>query len=142
MRHLLLVLMIALLPLRGWMGDAMATSMAAAQLQQQQVATKIIAAHAHEMAAEGHFDHETTAPEAAQAVQAAHDCAGDAADETSHVAGAHCETCAACQACHTVALSHTAPGLNPVVNALTLPHAAADQFASAEAALRQKPPIS
>jgi hypothetical protein len=139
MRHLLLVLMIALLPLRGWMGDAMATSMAAGQLQQQQVATKNIATHVHETAAEGHFDHETTASEA---LQAAHDCAGDAADETSHVAGAHCETCAACQACHTVALSHTAPGLNPVVNALTLPHAAADQFASAEAALRQKPPIS
>ena len=139
MRHLLLVLMIALLPLRGWMGDAMATSMAAGQLQQQQVAAKMIATHTHEAGAEGHFGHEAAAPEA---VQAAHDCAGDAADESSHAAGAHCESCAACQACHAVALSHSAPDLNPVFNTPTLPHAAADQFASAEAALRQKPPIT
>ena len=138
MRHLLLVLMIALLPLRGWVGDAMATSMAAGQLQQQ-VATKIIATHAHQSGAQDHFDHETAAPEAVQAV---HDCASDAADETSHAAGTHCESCAACQACHTVALSQTAADVNTVFNALTRPHAAADQFASAEAALRQKPPIS
>lgn len=145
MRFLLFALMIALLPLRGWIGDAMATEMALAQVQHPQLATKTIASHTHETGAEAHFHHEAAAPEAAdavQAMQAVHDCAGHAADDASHVADAHCESCAACQACHAVALSHAAPDVNPVFNALTRPHAAADQFASADAALRQKPPIS
>ncbi|UUZ63211.1 hypothetical protein LP417_26705 [Polaromonas sp. P1-6] len=141
MRHLLLVLMIALLPLRGWVGDAMATSMTAGQLQQQ-VATKIIATHAHQSAAQDHFNHETAAPEAVHAVAAVPDCTVDASDDTSHAAGTHCESCAACQACHTVALSPTAADVNAVFNLRTLPRAAVAQFASAEAALGQKPPIS
>ncbi|MGH6638245.1 MAG: hypothetical protein ACREBY_06520 [Polaromonas sp.] len=145
MRFLLFALMIALLPLRGWFGDAMATEMALAQLQHQQPATKIIANHAHKPGAEAHFDHEPAASKAAdavQAVQVAHDCTGQPAGDASHAADAHCESCSACQACHTVALSPAAAKLNPVFSALTLPRAAAAQFASAEAALGQKPPIS
>jgi hypothetical protein len=142
MRHLLLVLMIALLPVRGWIGDAMATGMAAGHLQHQQAATEFIAVHPHESVASDHFDHVMPAPEAMHA-QAAPDCAGH---QVSHgneqAADAHCDSCAACQACHTVALSPAAAGLNPVFQALTLPRPAPDQFASADAALGQKPPIS
>ena len=139
MRHLLLILMIALLPLRGWAGDAMATGMAAgqlAQVHQRQIATKSIATHAHAASATAHFDHEAAELDARLTVA---DCAGHGADDTD---ASHCDTCSACQACHTVALADSAPSVPPTFQAFSLPHTAADQFASADAALRQKPPIS
>ena len=140
MRHLLLILMIALLPLRGWAGDAMATGMAAgqvAQLLQRQIATESIAAKAHAVSVTANFDHETTVPDAVPTMA---DCAGHGGED---VDASHCDTCSACQACHTVALSHSAAiALSTVFQAFSLPHSAADQFASADAALRQKPPIS
>lgn len=126
MRHLLFVFLIALLPLRGWVGDAMATQMAAGQLQHQQVQT-MDSAHA------GH---------PAKAASALHDCADQSDDDSTQTADGHCETCAACQACHTVALSLAAPGAMPVLSAPGLPNPAADLFASADTALRKKPPIS
>lgn len=143
MRVLLLALMIALLPVRGWIGDAMATGMAtgmaAGQLQHPPEAAKSIASHAHETGMQAHFDHEAVAPAAAQAVT---DCASHASDGTSHTADTHCGSCSVCQACQTVALSTMAPDLTPVVHRFTRPRAVAPQFASAEAALGQKPPIS
>jgi len=151
MRHLLLALLIAVLPLRGWVGDAMATQMAAGQIQhsqsqqhgqqhgQQHSATKMIAEHQDDTLAAAHFDHE----EAAAAPQAAGpDCAGHGAGENTHGADGHCESCAACQACNAVALSLTVPDRGPVLIPLALSLSAADSFASADAALRQKPPIS
>jgi hypothetical protein len=147
MRHLLLAFLIALLPLRGWVGDAMATQMAAGQIQhsqsqehgQQHGATKTIAEQQDDTLAAAHFDHE----EAAQAQPAAEpDCAGHSMGESTHAADGHCESCAACQACHTVALSLTGPDLSPAFRSLALPHPAADHFASADAALHHKPPIS
>lgn len=145
MRHLLLALMIALLPLRGWVGDAMATQMAAAHVQHGQLvsaehsATKTIAASAHHMGAEGHSGHEETSPEATMAM---HDCAGHTTDSGTPANDAGCESCAACQACHTVALSLAAPDHSPVFKGRSLLRPASDQFASADAALGQKPPIS
>jgi hypothetical protein len=150
MRHLLLALLIALLPLRGWVGDAMATQMAAGQIQhsqsqqrgQQHDAIKMIAYYQDDILAAAHFDHE----EAAEALPAAEpDCAGHSTGESTHAADGHCESCAACQACqacNAVALSLTGPDLSPVFISLVLPLPAADHFASADAALRQKPPIS
>jgi hypothetical protein len=146
MRHLLLALLIALLPLRGWVGDAMATQMAAGQLQHPSAQAEVQAAHSHEEEvatemARAHIGHHGEA--AAQASQTLHDCAEQTADNNGgHSSDGHCETCAACQACHTVALSPAAPGLPAVFSAPTLPLPAADQFASADAALGQKPPIS
>jgi hypothetical protein len=144
MRHLLLALLIALLPLRGWVGDAMATQMAAGQLQHPSMQAEIQPAHSHsheEEVATAHTGHHEEA--AAQAPQTLHDCAEQTADNSgTHSSDGHCGTCAACQACHTVALSPTAPGLVAVFSAPTLPRPAADQFASADAALGQKPPIS
>ena len=133
MRRLLLILMIALLPLRGWAGDAMATGMAAGQIAQLQVATKSIATHAHPAGAKADFYHQ---------MAALPDCAGHDAGDGDHAGDSHCNTCSACQACHTVALTHSAPDVAPVSHAFALPYSAADQFASADAALRQKPPIS
>lgn len=149
MRHLLLALMIVLLPLRGWMGDAMATGMAtgtvAATSQHRQAATEMVAGHAHAMGSADHFEHQTASQEP---VQALHDCAGHASDQSSHAADSHdnrdghCDSCQACQACHTVALSRTAVILETAFSDPGLPHAAAAQFTSAQAALGQKPPIS
>ena len=140
MRHLLLILMIALLPLRGWAGDAMATGMAAGQvqqMQQRQHATEIIATYAHPESVTAHFYHGPAAPDTGLTGA---DCAGHGGED---VDASHCDTCSACQACHTVALSHSAAiALSTVFQAFSLPHSAADQFASADAALRQKPPIS
>ena len=139
MRHLFLIFLMALLPLRGWVSDAMATGMAAGQVQQMQIAIKIIATNAHAASEEADFEHEISVPEAAQTLA---DCAGHGSEENAHAGNSHCDSCSACQACHTVALSHSAPILSSVFHAFALPHAAADQFASAETALRQKPPIS
>lgn len=139
MRRLLLILMIALLPLRGWAGDAMATGMAAgqmAQMQQTHVATENIAAHAHAASEKAHFDYDIAAPHTGPM---AADCAGHGADDGD---ASHCDTCSACQACHAVALAHSGHKVPSTFQAFALPHSAADQFASADAALRQKPPIS
>jgi hypothetical protein len=145
MRHLLLALMIALLPLRGWVGDAMATQMAAAHVQHRQLvsteqsATKTIAASAYHIGSEGHSAHEEMSPEATLPM---HDCAGQTTDSSIPADDTGCESCAACQACHTVALSPAVPGHSPVFEARSLPRPASDQFASADAVLGQKPPIS
>lgn len=142
MRLLLLALMIVLLPLRGWMGDAMATEMVLAQLQPAQSTAKIMASHAHGTSAGAPFYHEAGALEAVQEGPVAHDCAEPASADAFHAEHAYCQSCAACQVCHTLAMSAVAADLNTLVSAHTLPHAASAPFASAEAALDQKPPIS
>ena len=151
MRVFLFALMIALLPLRGFAGDVMATEMAiqlAAQHSQQNEvrdhhadATKNVATHADHSGASGHLDshHETAA--AQNAATTANACAGHVAAEQCHSSDNH-GSCQACQACHTVALSLAFNPVQPVFASSMLPHLAAAQFASAETALGQKPPIS
>lgn len=140
MRHLFLIIMIALLPLRGWVGDAMATGMAVTQLQyQSQTATNIIATHAHTAGGKARFNLETVV---AQAARTAADCSGHASGGEPHAADRHCESCSVCQACHTVALSLTGTDVTGVLNQSILPIAAGAQFASAETALGEKTPIS
>ena len=151
MRIFLFALMIALLPLRGFAGDVMATEMAiqlAAQHSQQNEvrdhhadASKNVAPNADHSGASGHFDshHETAA--AQEAATTANACAGHFATEQCHSSDSH-GSCQACQACHTVALSLAFNPVQPVFASSMLPHLAAAQFASAEAALGQKPPIS
>ena len=162
MRHLMLVLMILLLPLRGWAGDVMSTGMAALQLSGLQAshqisplfATENIASHAHDTGAAAHF-HSKNADipasgdlEPVAEAKASHPCGdkqtsahdGDQAD--SNVGNADCATCPSCQACHTVALSLTAGKATASFNAVAQPAASAQKFASAHAALSQKPPIS
>jgi len=140
MRHFFLILMIALLPLRGWVSDAMATDMAAAGAQQtQQVTAKSMAAALHESAEEATLHLQTAMT---QAAPAAADCADHALGGEAHAPDAHCDSCSACQACHTVALSPEAAAVAVIFDLRTLPRAAVAQFASAEAAPGQKPPIS
>ena len=123
MRFLLVILLIALTPLRSWAGDAMAIRMAAGTQ------------------GTGHT-------EVAKATSAREDCAGGHhnAAPTQTSAGQesqdHCANCAFCQACFTVALTGLPAVLAPLVPHNSPPWAGLKFFASAEVALGQKPPIS
>jgi hypothetical protein len=151
MRHLILALMIALLPLRGWVGDAMATQMAAHALQktaveaasdhhpQETYATQIVAAHAHETWAKRTFDHQDTAT---QGTVMPPDCLEHTAPTGTDHSDSGCADCAFCQVCHTVALTSSEPNLTSSAHPSALAQREAAPFASAEAALGQKPPIS
>ena len=147
MRFLVLALMIALLPLRGWAGEVMATEMASTQVvrakAQAESATELVASDAKIHWTTGTFEGKKTVFEASHTkTSAIGDCEGHAkVDEAASVA-AHCDSCPACQACHTVALSAAAADLNLTFSSRTLLRPAAAHFASATAALGQKPPIS
>lgn len=163
MHRIALILMILLLPLRGWAGDLMATSMAAGQLtvllQAAQktsaplAATENIATHAHETGATTHFQSKNadsdalSAPEPLAKAQTMHDCGDNmqTAADPDHENGNNimdCGSCPSCQACHTVALSLSAEKSIAILNPAAQPDAVAQTFASADAALSQKPPIS
>ncbi|MBK5206847.1 MAG: hypothetical protein JJD98_16030 [Polaromonas sp.] len=143
MRLLLFAFMIAVLPLRGWMGDAMASEMLRASLRPAQSTTKIIAANAHETGAGSHLGDEAGASEATQEMAPAHDCAGQTPEDACPAENAYCASCAAaCQVGQTLALAPVVADLNAVFSAYPLPRAASKAFASADVASGQKPPIS
>lgn len=114
--------MIVLLPLRGWVGDAMAMEM------------------------------EMMAPATAQAEPASDmhtdmammdDCPGHAAaHDGAQAKTVDCNTCTVCQICHAVALTPSVPYLAPAPLPASRPPAVAPHFASAERAPGFKPPIS
>jgi hypothetical protein len=137
MRHLLLALLIALVPIRGWVGDVMATGMASSRVAQPEFAIEMGAVHAHGARAEGHFGHET----AAQSADAMPDCAGHG-DAPAVASPFSCDSCDSCQACHTLALSPPLTSAAPLLTAPAPPHSAVARFASADMAPGQKPPIS
>nr|WP_315225448.1 hypothetical protein [uncultured Albidiferax sp.] len=132
MRRLVLILMLVLLPLRGWVGEAMAMDMMATQAG----ATQTVAAHAHGISAESTFDAEMQAD--------CHEATGAEPSDstTSTSSGTHCGTCPLCQMCHSVA----APAPFSILPTPWLPHAQPTtgpaRFASAPAAFALKPPIS
>jgi hypothetical protein len=148
MRFFVLALLMVLLPLRGWTGDAMATDMAVSAAAQQMHQTTNAAAkadsHQGHQSREGHSNHadhetltEVTASTAGCLIHA--DC--DQTHHAGHSAG-DCESCSACQACHNVPLLVDSDELKQRLNSLWTPTEAVDPFASADAAHDQKPPIS
>lgn len=143
MRPLFFALMITLLLLRGWVGDAMANSMALAPLQPSHPASELrqLAAKTAATAAV-HTADEAAHPTAhAAAPEAAPDCAGHAT-ANDDAASTHCQSCNACQACHSVALIPAIANTGAAFNTRVQPPAQAARFASADAASGQKPPIS
>ncbi len=130
MRRWFILLMIALLPLRGWIGEAMAGEM----LAQRTAEAATHAAHMHEGHASQHEAHAS-----------AHDCMekhAAVADEPTGATHGDCPTCAACQVCSSVALGIDLPAAvaAPIAHA---PPASRDiHFASAEPARAVEPPIS
>lgn len=129
MRRLFLVLLIALLPIRGWVGDAMAGQM----IGQHLAATSIAAVAVDEQTASlpGHDG-----------------CAGHAgatqapAEAPSTDINADCGTCTSCQVCHSVVIAPPSvdSGISPVQHRVAAQSGM--RFASAEPARGFKPPIS
>ncbi|MDP3171916.1 MAG: hypothetical protein Q8M91_16415 [Polaromonas sp.] len=125
MRYLLFALMIALLPLRGWVGNAMAVDMASQQTLQAHAQTQ----------AEG---------KASPAMP--DDCpmhAGATAETaTDPLSAGHCNDCDTCELCLALA-SFTWPS---GAKASFMPGgglpSAGHPFSSAEGSTRLKPPIS
>ena len=123
MRHWILALMIALLPIRSWMGDAMAVAMLASP------------AHAmdHAASATDHAMHTDHAMDREHARTGAHADMQDSGSEHTHKS---------CEVCNGPAMALSipvAPILAPQHGVLVPP---AERFASSEPHRGTKPPIS
>lgn len=119
MRRWFVLLMIVLLPVRGWAGDFMGIQMALAG------ATPV----AHEMPAD--------CPMHASADMGAHHGGGD--DKADDGPGSNCTSC---QLCTPVAQSPAAPQLLTHAPARSAPASARSEFVSASLAPAVEPPIS
>jgi hypothetical protein len=139
MRRWLFLLLIVLLPLRGWVGEAMA-----GQMLQQATA----GAHAHAMAQASQHAHapamhgDTAAPHAMAAGCCDDDSAHAPAQAAPSHAGGDCGTCASCQVCSAVALAPPQAAVAPAGFTHPPPPAPERRYASAERALAFKPPRS
>lgn len=139
MRRLLLALMIVLLPLRGWVGDAMAMEVTQPGL----IDSISIASMHHSTLVSNHFGQKT----AADLVRGVGSHCEDLAAVDATAAGADGAapahgTCGACSVCHAVALQlwTVVPAGIPSVS--PPPAMMAESFASAETRPARKPPIS
>jgi hypothetical protein len=132
MRRLVLILMLVLLPLRGWVGEAMAMDM----LAQHAGAMQNIATPAYEISASGTFDAEIQA-DCHRAEEAPHSDA-----HASDSGTPHCGTCPLCQMCHNVAAPAPWVIAAPLWLAHAQPASGPARYASAPAAFALKPPIS
>lgn len=135
MRVFMVALMIALLPLRGWLGDAMAA-------QELRSAAQHETAHAvawTESAPDASVHANCHEMGAAAAVSAGNDLSASPADAgTSDDA----QRCSACQLCHSTVLATTSPFLVTQRLPLAPPVSAALHFASAEPVRGFNPPIA
>lgn len=134
MRRWFFVLLILLLPLRGWVGDAMAMQMA------------LPGPHAPATGAMQHGDgdsgpahtHTNSVASAAAGDCGAHTAGQGTSDEMD---ATHCVACAMCQSCHTVAVLLSPDALTATQTSPASPAATMHVFASADRALLLKPPI-
>ena len=128
MRRWLLVFLVLLLPLRGWVGEAMA-----GQMQEQRLAVAMAqqehgAGHEHH-AGGHHADVEAAA------------MPGDAHHEAATSADGHgCGTCASCQACSSFALSPSLPVIPAAGFSQPLPQSPQRAYTSVAPDLAFKPP--
>lgn len=128
MRLLFVALMIALLPLRGWVGDAMAMTPASHAMPASHPG-HTPEAHADLADCHGHAD----MAHAEHSNPDAHD---------AHAASSDCGSCSACQICHSVAMTPMLPVFAADVLPASAPQSAIRELASAERAPGYKPPIS
>lgn len=147
MRHLVLALMIALLPLRGWAGDVMATQMAVSAVSIEAISIEAIAIEkrapdARETGGKAFFIHHKQMVELSDVATVCHEQLGGHPDTAPASNSEHCTTCPACQVCHTVALSPSSLDVTISFASPQLAQTSASTFTSADAALGQKPPIS
>ena len=135
MARLLLVLLIALLPLRGWASESMATPMVTGGIAGLSAPSHAGHARAPEV---GH--HATTALHPDASPCAGHGASVDAGDRVT--VQADCGHCAFCQSCHSPALAvgiDAPPRLHPVS---PRPAAEPAAFSSVAPVPRLRPPIA
>ncbi len=133
MRRLFFILMIALLPLRGWAGEAMATQMAIHAAQNN--AKNLIVNNSINTLSTAISSFKTPDCEIhASAPAEKANAATDVTEDSSH-------TCTHCQACHAVGITNLALNRASYSAVNALPEVQIKRFASADLALRQKPPI-
>jgi hypothetical protein len=121
MRYLLLALMITLLPLRGWVGNAMAVDMALQQALQAQAEGQALPAMPDDCPM-----HAGAATEAA----------------TDPLTAGHCNDCNTCELCLALASFTWSTGAMASFTPAAAPLSALHRFSSAESSTRLKPPIS
>ena len=124
MRYLFFILMIALLPLRGWAGHVMAVEMAAQQITASQQATT-----------------EQAKNDAALAMPADCPMLGQVADDDSSKSNTQC-SCETCELCVALASARQAGFFEATFTPCTTPHAVIAGFSSADRSTGLKPPIS
>lgn len=122
MRYLLLALMIALLPVRGWVGNAMAVDMASQQVLQAQAGVKTSSAMPEDCPM-----HAGTA--------------GETATDPLKGAG-HCNDCNTCELCLALATFTGSAGAMASFTPAAAPPSVGQIFSSAGSSTRLKPPIS
>ena len=136
MRHLLVVLMIALLPLRGWVGDAMAVDMA----MQQVLMTKSSASSATLAGFDAASTHASAMPEDCPMNVQSKDGRSVEGDEPGETASAcNCNSCELCLALASLNLPTLATA---VFTPYAEPPSRGTRFSSAERVFNLKPPIS
>ncbi len=142
MRVVLLILLIALAPLRGMANELMATRMAAA-LTASMATTAHHGTPAAAQASDHHCDDMATSAMPQHTATAAEAASTHHASPTATMASHDgCENCALCQMCTATAMPADLQVALPVFGPQMPVPAHADRFASAAAALAQKPPIS
>jgi hypothetical protein len=135
MRFLLLALMIALLPVRGWTGNAMAVDMAAQAVAKAQKAG--VAAASPEAAPGADASMPADCPMHAQ-VQV-----DDAAStDAPQAGGGHCNACDTCELCLALATSTWPDAAPTAFTRHAKPLAIGHGFSSADRFSSFKPPIS
>lgn len=130
MRRWLLVFLVLLLPLRGWVGEAMAGQVLHERMAQVQVADA--GGHAHRGQPVRHHHHDGDG--------ASHAHHGLVAPGDAATAHGDCGTCASCQVCSSVALSPSVPVIAAGGFSQPRPETPQRAYTSAEALLAFKPP--
>ncbi len=139
MRRLILAVMIVMLPLRGWIGDAMAMAAAGST-----AAIYSIAEDDQLMLGSTGFDGNSSLLGLSGVTAHCPDHASflDDSSDTEGEPSAHGQACTVCQVCHTVAMSAEAMAFATLSLPLIAPQASAPRFTSALPAPGLKPPIS
>ena len=138
MRRLILAVMIVLLPLRGWIGDAMALEAATGA----PVAIQSIAVDVHPTLEVTHFEADSGRQDLRAGPGHCPDHASAPGGGDDGDAATHDLACTVCQVCHTVAMSADAAPLPALPLPALVPEMPFPRFTSALPAPGLKPPIS
>jgi peptidoglycan hydrolase-like protein with peptidoglycan-binding domain len=150
MRRLLLILMIAVLPVRGWASDVMTVASAAQQLSITTSTIEFIATHALHTRAratfDGYFEEKTASsmpwdcPWRAENAENSMQDGIDTASESP--SNRFCKGCNTCQLCMALATGVSLPVFNASVETYPVPPPHCSGFSSATLPPGFKPPIA